>query len=122
MASTNLPNRPIEDSAAGTKLFFDAYGQAPLEYNAVDVDSCIAFFTSKGFDQDSALTVSTILLRQAKLDNTPIFQVLDSLKGMDQLDLSFLVSEILNNNRVKISSLGFRTIRDPLNQTRNISA
>jgi hypothetical protein len=44
MATTNLPARIIQDSAAGTKLFFDNYGQEPLEFNATDVNATIAFF------------------------------------------------------------------------------
>lgn len=120
--ATNLPKRDIEDSAAGTKLFFDTYGQNPLEFNATDVDTTIAFFTSKGFDNDASLAVATVLLKQAKLDNTPVYAILDSLKGMDSLSISSLVGEILNNNRVSISTLGFRSSNVTSNQERNIAA
>ena len=37
MATTNLPPSVKEDSAAATKLFFDTYGQEPLEFAANDV-------------------------------------------------------------------------------------
>lgn len=120
--ATNLPKRNVEDSAAGTKLFFDTYGQNPLEFNSVDVDSTVAFFTSKGFDQDASLAVATVLLKQAKLDNIPIYEILDSLKGLDSLSISSLVGEILNNNRVSISTLGFRSTPVVPNQARNIAA
>jgi hypothetical protein len=122
MATTNLPAKIIEDSAAGTKLFFDSYGQAPLEFNANDVNSTIAFFRSKGFELDAAQTVSTVLLKQAKLDGTPIFQILDSLSGVDSLGLSQLVGEVLNNNRTPSSTLGFRTADVKPTQIRNIAA
>ena len=122
MAITNLPSTPIDDSAAGTKLFFDSYGQQPLEFNANDVTASIGFFESKGFDNDAALVVSTVLLRQAKIDGTPIFKILDTLKGFDSLQLSQLVGEILNNNRLPISTLGFRLTTQSPNQSRNISA
>ena len=52
---TNLP--PIEsstDSAAKTKLFFDEYGQSPLEFSANDVEAAIGFFMTNGFDRDAA--------------------------------------------------------------------
>lgn len=122
MATTNLPKFNREDSAAGTKLFFDAYGQSPLEFNANDVNAAVGFFESKGFDSDAAIVVSTVLLKQAKIDDTPIFQLLDTLKDFNGLQLSQLVGEILNNNRTPTSVLGFRTTVTKPNQTRNISA
>jgi len=42
-----MPSLPIpakQDSAAGTKLFFDRYGQSPLEFSANEVTAAIAFF------------------------------------------------------------------------------
>jgi hypothetical protein len=122
MTTTNLPARSIEDSAAGTRLFFDSYGQDPLEFNANDVSATIGFFESKGFDNDAALVVSTVLLKQAKIDDAPIFQLLDTLKGFTSLQLSQLVGEVLNNNRTSTSTLGFRTENVSATQTRNISA
>jgi hypothetical protein len=122
MATTNLPAQIKQDSAAGTKLFFDSYGQAPLEFNADDVNATIAFFRSKGFELDAAQTVSTVLLKQAKLDGTPIFQILDSLTGFDNLGLSQVVGEVLNNNRTPSSTLGFRTADVKPTQIRNIAA
>lgn len=122
MATTNLPSQEIFDSAAGTKLFFDSYGEAPLEFNSTDVDSTIAFFTSKGFEKDAALVVSTVILKQAKLEGKPIFEILETLRGLEGLKLSILVGEILNNNRTPTSTLGFRTDDVKPNQTRNIQA
>ena len=121
-AQTNLPPQQIEDSAAGTKLFFDSYGQSPLEFNANDVNVTLAFFENKGFGVESARVLSATLLKQAKLDDTPISKILDSLKGTDQLQLSQLVGEILNNNRAPISTLGFRTTPVIPSQSRNIGA
>lgn len=122
MATTNLPPRQINDSAAGTKLFFDSYGRDPLEFSANDVSATIGFFESKGFASDAALVVSTVLLKQAKLDGTPVFKILDTLKDFNGLQLSQLVGEILNNNRTATSTLGFRATQVNPNQTRNISA
>lgn len=120
--ATNLPKKQIEDSAANTKLFFDSYGQNPLEFNANDVDTAVSFFTRKGFDQDAALAVAVVILKQAKLDNEPVYKLLETLEGFDSLQLSSLIGEILNNNRINISTLGFRTIPVSPNQSRNISA
>jgi hypothetical protein len=122
MTTTNLPAQQIEDSAAGTKLFFNNYGEEPLEFNATDVDASVTFFTTRGFDQDAATVVATTILRQAKLDGTPIYKILDSLSGFEGLAISTLVGEILNNNRTPTSTLGFRTAPIKPNQTRNIAA
>ena len=120
--ATNLPSRDIEDSAAGTKLYFGSYGEAALEFNANDVTYTQSFFESKGFDKDAAITVSMTLLRQAKIDSTPVGQILDSMQSFTGAQLSQIVSEILNNNRVPTSILGYRTADVKPNQTRNIAA
>lgn len=120
--ATNLPAQTIEDSAAGTKLFFDRYGEAPMEFSSMDVDLTHGFFERAGFDHDAASTVSMTLLRQAKIDGVPIGQVLDTLISFNGIQLSQLVGEILNNNRVPTSILGFRTTDVKTNQIRNIAA
>jgi len=121
MATTNLPSIIKEDSAAGTKLFFDNYGTTPLEFNANDVSASVAFFEKKGFDSDAALIVASVILKQAKLDGTPIFKILDTLSGLDSLALSRIVGEILNNNRTPTSTLGFRTQPVTPTQFRNVA-
>ncbi len=120
--ATNLPSQIIEDSAAGTKLYFDSYGEAALEFSATDVTLANSFFTRAGFDTDAASVVAMTLLRQAKIDGTPIAEILDTLKSYPSIQLSQIVGEILNNNRVPTSLLGFRTTDVKPNQTRNIAA
>jgi hypothetical protein len=123
MASTNLQSVAIEDSAAGTKLFFDQYGREPLEFNVNDSEATIGFFTNRGFDSDAAIITASTLLKQAKLDNVPIFQLLDTLSGLTAVELNFLITEILNNNRPSTSTLGFRNqTLVKTNQIRNIAA
>jgi hypothetical protein len=121
---TNLP--PIEsstDSAAKTKLFFDEYGQAPLEFPANDVEAAIGFFMSNGFDRDAAEITASVVLRQAKFENMPVFELIDQLKVMDGVKLSALVGEILNNNRPSSSALGYKAGNsDDQFKTRNIAA
>jgi hypothetical protein len=123
MASqTNLPAKQIQDSAARSKLFFDTYGEQPLEFNAVDVDAAIGFFTSRGFEKDSAQTVALTLLKQAKLENLNIFEILDGLKNVDNTDINVLVSEVLNNNRPSTSTLGYRKQISTVSKQRNVIA
>jgi hypothetical protein len=106
--STNLPPPIIEDSAQATKLFFDSYGEAPLEFPANDVEGTISFFQSRGFDRDAAEVTAMTILKQAKLDNIPVFQLLDTLGKLGETELSALIGEILNNNRPSTSMLGFK--------------
>lgn len=120
-ATTNLPSHIKEDSAAGTKLFFDSYGQEPLEFHANEVDGAIGFFTKRGFDQDTAVVIATVMLKQSKLDGIPVFKFLDDIHKFDSTQLSILVGEILNNNRPATSTLGFRTERVIPDQIRNIA-
>jgi hypothetical protein len=121
---TNLP--PIEsgtDSAAKTKLFFDEYGQAPLEFATNDVEAAIGFFMTNGFDRDAAEITASVVLRQAKFENMPVFELIDQLKVMDGVKLSALVGEILNNNRPSSSALGYKAANsDDQFKTRNIAA
>ena len=49
--------------------------------------------------------VSTVLLSQAKIEGTPIFKVLDTLQGLNEVQLSQIVQEILNYRRIRISTL-----------------
>lgn len=119
--ATNLPTKTGEDSAELTKLFFDTYGQQPLEFSSTDLDSAISFFESRGFDKDAATITAVTILKQAKIDNQPIYQIIDTLKGFNELQLSALVGEILNNNRPSTSTLGFRVANgSSFIQSRNI--
>lgn len=126
MASTvdqksNLPLNLSTDSALGTRLFFDNYNYAPLEYGSNDVDSVIGFFQSKGFSETAAVNTGLILLKQSKIDSMPVFELIQTLKSLNGLQLSTLIGEVLNNNRSNISTLGFKIESvDKLNQTRNI--
>lgn len=105
---TNLPPVNKQDSADATRLYFNNYGQLPLEFAANDVAAAVAFFESKGFDSDAALTTASVILDQAKADGIPVFTLLDTLKGFTSVQLSGVVSEILNNNRPASSSLGYK--------------
>ena len=65
--------------------------------------------------------MASTLLRQAKIDNVKVFELMDTLKGMENVQLSAIVTEILNFNRQKISSLGYKlTPTDTKLESRNI--
>jgi hypothetical protein len=97
----------LPDSAAEVKEFFDKYFSKKISITSNQVDSVVGFFSKRGFDTNSAIAISTVLLQQAKIDNVNIFKVLDTLQGLEQVQLSKLVATILNSNRSRVSSIGF---------------
>jgi hypothetical protein len=120
---TNLPISNVQDSAESTKLFFDYYGQQPLEFLATEVNATTAFFETRGFDNDAAVVSAAVILKQAKIDEVNVFKLLDQLKTFTGTQINILVGEILNNNRTSTSTLGFKTGEVvKANQTRNIAA
>ena len=104
----NLPKKENNSSASDVKRYFNTYYQKQLAYPSNEVDAVIGFLESKGFDQSAAQSTGAILLQQAKIDNVKIFELLDTLGNLEKLQLSYAVATVLNFNRQKISTLGFR--------------
>ena len=119
----NLPSseNPL-DSQRKVRKFFNNFYQGQLSYPSNEVDAVIGFFEKRGFDKISATSVGSLILQQAKLDDVNVFQLLDTLKGTDDLKLSSVVTELLNYNRQKISTLGFKVEADKVtwSEKRNI--
>ena len=122
MTQTNLPRKADErDSGVVVKRYFNTYYGKELAFPSNDVDAVIGFLENKGFDKSAALSTGTILLKQAKLDGIKVFELLDTLKGLDKLQLSYTVTQVLNFNRQKISTLGYRvTDTSKPTESRNI--
>lgn len=106
-----MPNIPTtsSDSADKVKQFFDRYYTESISYPANEVDAVVGFFKKRGFDDAAAISVSVVLLQQAKLDNVKVFKLLDTLKGLTDIQISSIVAEILNYSRSKVSTLGYKT-------------
>lgn len=120
--SSNLPVRTSTDSANSTKAFFELYGTSAIQFAAVDVDAAVNFFKDKGFEEDAAVSSAQIILKQCRLESVPVYEVLDTLSGLDALNISSIVGQILNNDRQSTSTLGFRTERVSTEIVRNIRA
>lgn len=104
---SSLPNAP-KTSEKQTTEFFDKYFSKKLSFPSNEVDAVIAFFSKRGFDQTAAVSTATVLLQQAKIDGVNVFTLLDTLKGFDEVQLSAVVTEVLNYNRDSTSTLGFK--------------
>ena len=81
----------------------------------------VGYFESRGFDRTSSISTASVILKQAKIDSVNVFELLDTLKGLDGTQLSYIVTEVLNNNRINTSSLCYK-VESPadLSEKRNI--
>ena len=109
ITNSNLPpEQQATDSSQAVKLFFNNYFNQTITFPASEIDAVIGFFKKRGFDDLASNSTSIILLQQARLDEVNLFQLLDTLKGLTELQLSAVVTEVLNYNRQKNSTLGYR--------------
>jgi hypothetical protein len=104
---TNLPPSPVSNNS--TVASMDAYYSKPLAIDSTTFSMMTGFFQSRGFDVSAAETTAVALIKQAQLDSYNPINVLDSLKGLDNVQLNSIVAEILNYNRFKTSFLGNAT-------------
>lgn len=121
---TNLPQpAAATDSSQATIKVFDAYTTAPLNIDASTYDAMIGFFTNRGFGFDSAQSMAYVIIKQAILDKYNPFELIETLKGLNDIEISSLITEILNYNRFKTSSLGIASPFAPAAEVaRNIVA
>lgn len=101
---SNLPS--TDNSVDATIKAFDSYNSAPIELNATVLAAMTGYFTNRGFAEIAAESISVVIMKQAKQDGYNPMEILDTLRGLNNVELSGLVSEILNYNRFKTSSLG----------------
>ena len=92
---SSLPKKETTSEGRTTE-FFDKYFTKKLNFPTNEVDAVIGFFLKRGFDKTAAQSTSTVLLEQAKIDNVNIFTLLDTLRGLNEIQLSTVVAEVLN--------------------------
>jgi len=107
MATSKSDNAPIT-SAELTTEFFNNFYNVEISYNPSEVDAVIGYFLKRGFDKIAAINTASVLLQQAKIDELNVQQLIDTLKGVTDVQLSLIVAQILNFNRSKTSVLGYR--------------
>lgn len=89
--------------------------------NANEFSALVGFFNKRGFSKSSATEIASILIGQAQLQNIPVFQLVDTLKGLDDVKLSDVITQLINLNRSKASSIGYVINNTPNpTETRNI--
>lgn len=106
--SINLPPTQSNSSDTDVKQFFDKYFVNQISFPSNQIDAVVGFFLKHGFDPDSARSTGIVLLNQAKADNVNVFELIDSLKKLTEIQLSQVVAQVLNAYRQGTSLLGYR--------------
>ena len=114
MASSdqNVGSTFDKDNTEDQKRYFNNYFKTEINYNASEVDAVIGYFLKRGFDKLAAINTASVILQQASIDEVPVFELLDTLSGIDDVQLNNVLAQILNLNRQKTSMLGFRSKSD----------
>ena len=117
---SNLPSAEVPQKDSVVQAF-DLYYNQPLEINSNVLAAMVGFFQAKGFEQIASEQISSILIKQSKIDSINPMAILDTLRGFSPVQISALVSEILNYNRIKTSFLGYANRYTPsIHLQRNI--
>jgi len=106
--STNLPVEVAVDSSVEVKSFFDKFYSTTVSFPSNQIDAVVGFFTQHKFSEESARSIGIVLLNQARADNVNVFQLIDSLGALSDVELSQVVAQVLNSYREKTSLLGYR--------------
>lgn len=106
---TNLPPASTDvDSSTEVRTFFDRYFTQEVSFPSNQIDAVLGFFLKRGFDEQSARSTAIVLLNQARLESVSPFKLIDTLKGLTDVQLSQVVAEVLNIYREKTSAVGYR--------------
>lgn len=107
MSSNIYSNLPSSKPTNEVVQVQDSLYNRPFELEVSTLNSMKGFFESKAFDSNAAESISVIIMKQARIDGYNPMQILDTLRGLNEVEISALVSEILNYNRIKTSFLGY---------------
>ena len=109
MTTSNLPSSqtPV-DSSTEVKQFFDKFFVNQVSFPSNQIDAVVGFFLKRNFDVESSRSTAIVLLNQARLDKVNVFELIDTLKTLTDVQLSQVVAQVLNAYREKISLLGYR--------------
>jgi hypothetical protein len=111
MANSGNPNTvDLDDTLVYFNNFYNSGGA--VSYLQNEVDAVVGYFLKRGFEKVAAINTGGVLLEQAKRDSVPVFKLLDTLKGINDVQLSNIVAQIINANRRKTSSIGYKQLSE----------
>lgn len=119
-ATSSIPTEKKVDKANDTGKLLNRYYNQEIYYTPAEVDAVIGYFQKRGFDQVAAVNTAAIILQQAGVDKIPAFELLDTLKGINDVQLSNVIAQILNLNRSSCSTIGYKISVPNLSEQRNI--
>jgi len=105
---SNLPSSNTTSSSEEVRTFFDKYFRTQITFPSNQIDAVLGFFLKRGFDEEAARSTGIVLLNQARIDNVNVFELIDQLKGLTDVQLSKVVAEVLNAYREQTSTLGYK--------------
>ena len=108
---TNLPPKDKDQLDKTIEKLTTSNYQEEFQFNVGEYDAAIGFFVKRGFSRIAAESTAYIILQQAKIDSVSPQQILDQLTVASPVQLSELITIILNANRYKSSRLGVRQTR-----------
>jgi hypothetical protein len=117
----NLPSKISDDSSQEVKSFFDKYFRQQITFPSNQIDIVLGFFLKRGWDLEAARSTAIVLLTQSKIDNVEVMELLDTIKTLNDAQLSNVVTQVLNAYREKTSTLGFKLLTiEETTESRNI--
>lgn len=82
--------------------------QSEVGINANEFDALVGYFKSRGFEDIPARDISGQFIAQAKIDNLPVFVLVDTLKKLNPIELNDITTQLINSKRGKSSTIGFK--------------
>ena len=115
---SNLPPKEKDQLEKTIEKLTTTDYETGYQFAAGDYDAAIGFFVKRGFARASAESTAYVILAQAKIDNVNPQEVLDKLGHATEIQLSEIITILLNANRYKSSRLG---VRQTLTTTETVS-
>jgi len=120
MSVTNLPS-DTETGKKEVRQFFNTYFDEQVSFPSNLIDAVVGFFVKRGFDEQVSRSISIVLLNQSRLDDVNVFQLLENLKSLTDMQMNKIITQILNYYRVQTSMLGYKSAsRNESFESRNI--
>lgn len=120
----NLPTKTSAGSSSDqTVKQFENYNDKPVELNQNTLSAMIGFLENRGFSKESSENIALTILTQAKRENFNPMALIETMKKLNDSEMSAIIAEVLNFNRFKTSLLGsVQKIAPVDNVRRNIAA
>jgi Glu-tRNA(Gln) amidotransferase subunit E-like FAD-binding protein len=111
------PNKSGSSSDATLKSF-QYYNDVPIELNQNTLTAMIGFLESRNFTTESAEVIALTIMVQATREKYNPMSLIESMKTLNETELSTIVAEVLNFNRFKSSFLGSKQAVAPVDNVR----